>query len=213
MPAPRSPPRRDAEDGPFTIGVGVMAYHGWRNDPARGAEIYAAYLHKITDFVLWLLQGGHVVRVLMGELSDRRAVDDLFRALRTRKPALADGAVTFAPAQTLHDIMQQMADVDVVVATRYHNVVCALRMRKPTISIGYAPKNDALLAEMGLSAFCQHIEDFDVGRLEAQITRLMSDRAVFERRIDEASGLLECKLREQESQLAWLLRGRAIEPS
>jgi polysaccharide pyruvyl transferase WcaK-like protein len=212
LPAPRSAHRRDAGDGPFTIGVGVMAYHGWRNDPARGAEIYAAYLHKITDFVLWLLQGGHVVRVLMGELSDRRAVDDLFRALRTRKPDLADGAVTFAPAQTLHDIMQQMADVDVVVATRYHNVVCALRMRKPTISIGYASKNDALLAEMGLSAFCQHIEDFDVGRLEAQITRLMSDRAVFERRIDEASALLECKLREQESQLAWLLRSRAIEP-
>ena len=210
LPAPRSPPRRDAEDGPFTIGVGVMAYHGWRNDPARGAEIYAAYLHKITDFVLWLLQGGHVVRVLMGELSDRRAVDDLFRALRTRKPDLADGAVTFAPAQTLHDIMQQMAGVDVMVATRYHNVVCALRMRKPTISIGYASKNDALLAEMGLSAFCQHIEDFDVGRLEAQITRLMSDRAVFERRIDEASALLECKLREQESQLACLLRSRAI---
>jgi polysaccharide pyruvyl transferase WcaK-like protein len=206
LPAPRSARWRDAKDGRFTIGIGVMAYHGWRNDPARGAEIYAAYLHKITTFVLWLLQRGHVVRVLMGETSDRRAVDDLLRALRASNPNLGNGSVMFAPAQTLHDIMHQMADLDAVVATRYHNVVCALRMRKPTISIGYAPKNDALLAEMGLSAFCQHIEDFDVGRLEAQITRLMSHRAAYEGAIREASALLEGKLREQERRLALLLR-------
>jgi polysaccharide pyruvyl transferase WcaK-like protein len=112
----------------------------------------------------------------------------------------------FAPAQTLHDVMHQMADLDAVVATRYHNVVCALRMRKPTISIGYAPKNDALLAEMGLSAFCQHIEDFDVGRLQAQITRLMSHRAAYEGGIRAASALLEGRLREQESRLALWLR-------
>ena len=55
----------------------------------------------------------------------------------------------FAPARTLHDVMQQMADTDIVVATRYHNVVCALRMSKPTISIGYAEKNDALLRRSG----------------------------------------------------------------
>jgi polysaccharide pyruvyl transferase WcaK-like protein len=206
LPAPRSTRRRDAKDALFTIGIGVMAYHGWRNDPARGAEIYADYLHKITNFVLWLLHAGHAVRVLMGETSDRRAVDDLFRALRTRSPHLGKGSVMFTPAHTLHDVMQQMADLDAVVATRYHNVVCALRMCKPTISIGYAPKNDALLAEMGLAAFCQHIEDFDLARLEAQITRLMSHRAAYERSIREASAVLEGKLRDQESRLALVLR-------
>ena len=44
---------------------------------ARGAEIYAAYLEKITSYVLWLLDRGHRVRVLMGDEADRRAVDDL----------------------------------------------------------------------------------------------------------------------------------------
>ena len=77
----------------------------------------------------------------------------------------------FAPARTLHDVMQQMADTDIVVATRYHNVVCALRVGKPTISIGYAEKNDALLAEVGLADFCQDIERLDVDLLEAQTAR------------------------------------------
>ena len=49
--------------------------------------------------------------------------------------------------------MHQMAETRIVVATRFHNVVCALKMKKPTISIGYASKNDVLLAEMGLAEF------------------------------------------------------------
>jgi polysaccharide pyruvyl transferase WcaK-like protein len=206
LPAPSVPRRRAASGDPLAVGVGVMTYRGWRNDPSRGATIYTTYLEKITGFVLWLLERGHVVRILMGEDSDRHAVDDLFEALRKKKPDLAKGSVVFAPAHTLHDIMQQMAAVDVVVATRYHNVVCALRMRKPTISIGYAAKNDALLTEMGLTGFCQHIEHLDVQRLKKQITRLMSDRAHFRRQIGAANTRFERKLREQETRLALLIR-------
>ncbi len=162
LPAPASTRAPVGAGQPLTIGVGVMAYYGWRNDTARGAEIYAAYLAKITSYVVWLLDRGHRVRVLMGDQADRRAVDDLVQAVRSRRPARAGDAVRFAPARTLHDVMAQIADTDLVVATRYHNVVCALRVGKPTISIGYAKKNDVLLAEMGLADYCQDIERLDV---------------------------------------------------
>lgn len=208
LPAPPSTRRPDTADRVLTIGVGVMTYHGWRNHSTRGADVYRAYLEQITRFVLWLLEGGHGVRVLMGDATDRRAVEDLLGALRTRAPDLANGSLVFAPAQTLDDVMQQMADLDLVVATRYHNVVCALRMGIPTISIGYAGKNDALLAEMGLADFCQHIERLDVARLEAQTTRLLSDRAIFERQIREAGARFEKKLGEQEDRLASLICDR-----
>jgi polysaccharide pyruvyl transferase WcaK-like protein len=205
----RAPPairRQRAENEPLTIGVGVMAYHGWRKGGSRGAEIYAAYLEKLTKFVFWLLNRGHVVRLLIGETSDLRAVEDLLRAVCERKPDLGGGAIVFAPAKTLHDVMQQMADTDVVVATRYHNIVCALRMAKPTVSIGYSYKNDALLAEMGLSDFCQHVEDFDVELLQTQTARLISDRAVHERRICDVQTQFEIRLSEQENLLASLIR-------
>ena len=65
--------------------------------------------------------------------ADRRAVDDLIRAVRSRRPERTADSILFQSAQTLHDVMQQMADTDLVVATRYHNVVCALRMGRPTI--------------------------------------------------------------------------------
>ncbi len=207
LPAPASTRAPAGEGQPLTIGVGVMAYCGWRNEAERGAQIYAAYLGKITRFVVWLLDRGHVVRVLMGDQADRRAVDDLVRAVRSRRPARAEQAILFTPAQTLHDVMQQIADTDLVVATRYHNVVCALRVGKPTISIGYAQKNDVLLAEMGLAGYCQDIERLDVARLETQILRLISERPALEGRIRQAGARFQSRLREQEDLLASLIFG------
>lgn len=103
--------------------------------------------------------------------------------------------------------MAQIADTDLVVATRYHNVVCALRVGKPTISIGYAKKNDVLLAEMGLADYCQDIERLDVPRLELQTLRLISERPALEGRIREAGARFQSRLREQEDLLASLIVG------
>jgi polysaccharide pyruvyl transferase WcaK-like protein len=197
---------RPQEEGrPLTVGVGVMAYHGWRNDSTRGAGIYAAYLEKMTAFVLWLLDRGHAVRVLMGDEADRRAVADLLQAVRRRRPDLTENRLLFAPAHTLCDVMRQMAETDIVVATRYHNVVCALRIGRPTISIGYAAKNDDLLAEAGLADYCQHVERLDVERLKAQALRMMGDRPAMEDRVRQAGRRFESSLREQEALLASLI--------
>ena len=205
LPAPLSARPQTQGDAPLRIGLGVMTYQGWRNDSVDGAGIYALYLEKITDFALWLLKRGHVVRVLMGEVSDRRAVDDLILAVRQRHPDLAEDALLFEPATTLHDVMRQMTDVDLVVATRYHNVVCALKLDKPTISIGYADKNDALLTEMGLADFCQQIEQLDVERLKAQTTRMVAELPAFKRRIVAVRTQFEDRLREQEEVIRSLI--------
>ena len=125
--------------------------------------------------------------------------------MRSRRPDLAEDSIVFAPARTLHDVMQQMADTDIVVATRYHNVVCALRMGKPAISIGYAEKNDALLRQVGLAEFCQDIERLDLDLLEAQTARLISDRTAFERKLRDARTSFQTRLREQEALLAAMI--------
>jgi polysaccharide pyruvyl transferase WcaK-like protein len=149
------------------------------------------------------------VRVLLGDQADRRAVDDLFGAVRARRPDLAGQSMVFAPAFTLHDIMEQMAGTDVIVATRYHNVVCALRIGKPTISIGYSEKNDALLAEMGLAEYCQSIEQLDVARLEEQTLQLIADRLALEDRVRRVGARFQRRLREQEDLLASMIFGEA----
>ena len=47
--------------------------------------------------------------------------------------------------------MREIAPVGTVVAIRYHNVISALKLSKPTLSLSYATKHDVLMADMGLS--------------------------------------------------------------
>jgi polysaccharide pyruvyl transferase WcaK-like protein len=51
-------------------------------------------------------------------------------------------------------------------------VLCALKVAKPTVAIGYAPKNDVLMAEMGLDGFTQRAKTVGFDRLVEQFTEL-----------------------------------------
>src|SRR3954468_17199238 len=137
---------------------------------------------------------------------DRSAIDDLSRAVGEARPGGPPGSLAFEHAGTLHDLMQQIADTDIVVATRYHNIVCALRMCRPTISIGYAQKNDALLAQVELSDWCQHVERLDVDLLKAQLARMLAERSAVEGRIRQHIREFERRLQDQESILGRLIR-------
>jgi polysaccharide pyruvyl transferase WcaK-like protein len=195
VPSPHSP------SGPLRVGVGVMAYRGWYGFADGGESIFSRYIRKLADFVVRLLDGGHDVRLLMGDDEDRIAVDALMEAVGKVRPGtrLARGQV-----RSLGDVMEQMALTDIVVATRFHNIVCALKMCRPTISLSYARKNDVLMAEMGMAEYCQDVETFDVETLMAQFSRLSAGRDKHEQAIRERLA----GFREQiEKQNACLLSG------
>ena len=54
---------------------------------------------------------------------------------------------------TLGDLLREIEPVGTVVGARYHNVVSGLLLSKPTISVGYSLKHDALMADMGVPEF------------------------------------------------------------
>jgi polysaccharide pyruvyl transferase WcaK-like protein len=150
--------------------------------------------------VLWLLDQGHRVRILMGDAADRDAVADVLS--RVARPDLAQDRLVADPMRSLHDLMRQMAETDVIVATRYHNIVCALRLGKPLVSLGYAEKNDVLMTEMGVGRFCQHVERFDLDLLIEQFTQLVAERQRYEDGIRRANLSYQERLERQDSILA-----------
>jgi polysaccharide pyruvyl transferase WcaK-like protein len=154
-----------------------MGYYGWRNQQADGEHIYQEYMQKLTQFVIWVLDQGYQVRLLMGEIpADQRPVDDVMAAVVSH-PATRKGAITAPLINTLEDVFHAIAETDMVVATRFHNVLYALMLGRPVVSIGYAAKNEALLKEMGQVGYCQHIESFDVDRLKEQFCALTANHA------------------------------------
>ncbi|ASV88401.1 polysaccharide pyruvyl transferase family protein (plasmid) [Ochrobactrum quorumnocens] len=183
--------------GDQRVGLGIMTYKGWKKQAADGAAIYDNYLDKMTELIDELLQDGRQVRLLIGDKGDLEAVDDLQR----RISASNLGNVIFEPVASLNDLMQQIAKTDIVVASRYHNIVCSLSMGRPAISIGYARKNDALLNDTGLSEFCHHIESFDPKTLLAQIDNMFSRREELVKTVEDGVKLYRKRLAEQEEVL------------
>jgi polysaccharide pyruvyl transferase WcaK-like protein len=178
LPAPTPVPPIDPNV--LRVGVGVMAYRGWFGFAEGGQSIFSRYIGKLAMFVVYLLDSGHDVRLLTGDDDDIIAVEAIQAAVRELRP---DSKLAYAQVNSLSDVMGQMALTDIVVATRFHNIVCALKMCRPTISLGYARKNDVLMEEMGLGEYCQHIETFDVETLVAQFSQQVAAREKHEHTI------------------------------
>jgi polysaccharide pyruvyl transferase WcaK-like protein len=207
LPVPLLPPGPPGGKSQMTVGVGLIAYNGWQGQARSNMDIYATYLAKMVRFVCGLLDRGYRVLLLAGEVSDEHVVSDLLaRVSEARGPQIVQAGLRAEPSGSFYSVMQQMAQTDVIVASRYHNLVCALMMGRPTLSISYSIKDDALMRDAGLGGLCQPIEEFDVGGLLAQVTEVVANRKVYSDLIADRMRSFQASLAKQES----ILQGRYL---
>lgn len=155
LPAPAT---NEAAGTSGPVCVGVMDFHGSNDERDRAEEIHHRYLEGTTRFVRALAEDGRPVRLLTGDELDRPVAAAI-------ADAVGSPLVTVAEAASLADLMKETACADAVVATRYHNLVCALKVGVPTLALSYSAKSDALMADMGLGDFCHPAREADAERL------------------------------------------------
>lgn len=194
----------DDPGSPDIVGVGVMAYYGSNDERKHADEIYSSYVAKMAEFVRWLVDNGRRVRLFVGDTngSDDSVVQEILADLRKTRPDLDPSWVVAEPVISFTDVMAAMLPVGSVVAIRFHNIVCALRLSKPTISISYSPKHDVLMADMGLPGFGQPVSTLDIARLIEQFIEMES-----------RSGQLRQTLKERNAVNARLLDAQFAELS
>jgi polysaccharide pyruvyl transferase WcaK-like protein len=191
-------PPVSAEPGTARIvGVGVMAYYGTNDDRGRADEIHSSYTATMTRFIQWLLDDGREVRLFIGDASDMETIADIIGALRVSHPGAVPGRVLAEKITSFSELMHAMAPAGSVVATRYHNVMCALKLGKPAISLGYSDKNVSLMEDMGLPEFCQHANEISFDRLIEQFTKLEANAVQIRAALSERNAELAARLADQ----------------
>jgi polysaccharide pyruvyl transferase WcaK-like protein len=211
-PAPVAPVRpTPAPDARRSVAVGVLAYRGRQEDHTQGERILAAYSTAVGALVGRLLDEGYAVRMLTGDPDDTRVVDHVRAQVRATRPEAARH-VRFVPADSLAALMAEIAPVDAVVASRYHNVLCALHTATPTVSLGYAEKNVALMREMGLGAYCLDVRSLDVDQVLDLLHRAVADRDRVTRSLHARDSELRARLDAQWADLAALVQPAPDEP-
>ncbi len=191
---------------PKLVGVGVMAYYGGNDDRKQAAQIHSHYVETMTRFTQWLVENGYRVRLFGGDNKfDGEIAEKIQAELRTRQPGLEPSLVTVASVATYPELIKEMAPVGSVVATRYHNVMCALKLCKPTISLGYSRKFISLMGDMGMAEFHQFADSVDADRLIEQFQELESHHAQLQRKMADRNAANVRGLEEQFATLSRLL--------
>lgn len=156
------------------VGIGLMSK--FYTLPMNGETIYPAYISEIVNFTSWLFTQGYRVRLLVGDTyDDRRAVEDVQAGIKHQGARCDARQLIIESICSNEDLIRQLAATDIVIATRFHNIIMALMLEKPVISISYHPKNDALLTEVGLGELCQPIEHIDGERLIEQFNVIVEN--------------------------------------
>jgi polysaccharide pyruvyl transferase WcaK-like protein len=166
LPAAAVPPQPAKTRSRPVVGLGVMGDAGPYGASGRGhTTTYLAYLENLKTIIKWFLARKYDIRILSGDVGDGQAWQELRELLREELSAYDEEHIIYQPICSVQELLSQIVATDVVVATRFHNVLLALLCNKPVIAISFHHKCDSLMRMMGLSDYCLDIRDWNVSQL------------------------------------------------
>jgi polysaccharide pyruvyl transferase WcaK-like protein len=147
------------------VGLGVMVYAGRYSIATPSITTYSAYFDNLATFVRWLLSRQYDIRLLSGDIPDIQARREFRGLLREQLSVFEERHIIDEPICSVESLLAQIVEADIVVATRFHNVLMALLCEKPVISISFHHKCESLMRTMGLSEYCLDINCLEANRL------------------------------------------------
>jgi polysaccharide pyruvyl transferase WcaK-like protein len=155
-----------------------MDYRGGNDDRDRADDLHSAYVEKMSVFVRWLIDNDYDVWLFGGDATFDHAVAEEVKARADRAAGLPGSStrITAKRFASYAEMLTGLNGVGAVVATRYHNVMCALKLCKPTIAIGYSQKFVALMDSMGLGQFTLFADKLDADQLILRFQELQDRR-------------------------------------
>jgi polysaccharide pyruvyl transferase WcaK-like protein len=160
------------------VGVGLMDYYGKENKNSihkQGGQdaIYSNYMRKLYSFVTRLFEEKFIVRLLIGDVKyDSSVKKDLLQLIEKNGPKYEVEQIINEPIYDLVELLPQLAKSDIVVSPRFHNIILALMLNIPVISISYNKKFESLMKEFGLNEYCLAIEHLNVNWLLVKIREI-----------------------------------------
>jgi polysaccharide pyruvyl transferase WcaK-like protein len=185
LPEAEIPPDRRTKAGRPVVGLGLMEYAGKYSIEHPSRAVYLSYLENLVVFVEWLLAHGYEIRLLIGDTCDTGVKQDLRSLLKERLGTYDDSRITDRPISSVPQLLAELAETDIVAATRFHNVLLALLLNKPVVAISFHHKCTALMNEMGLAEYCHDINHMNASRLMEQFLDVEKNTDKLKQRIRE----------------------------
>jgi polysaccharide pyruvyl transferase WcaK-like protein len=178
------------------VGLGLKVYESTYSAADPRPATYTAYLESLAVFATWLLEHDYDIRLLLGD-ADTFVIEQFKSVLQAGFGRYDEKRIVAQPIASAQDLLAELAETDVVVATRFHNVLLALLLNKPVIAISFHHKCSSLMRQMTLSEYCHEIDHMEPDRLIAQFHELEQNREAIKRMIGHGVGEARAALDEQ----------------
>jgi polysaccharide pyruvyl transferase WcaK-like protein len=187
--------RHDGEEMPV-IGIGLKDYLGpGRLRDRHRNDTYRSYLNTLADLVGWLCRRRCKVRLIIGDvLYDSSVREDFMITLRERELISQEVQIVSEPACNLEDLLSQIAAIDFLVTSRFHNIVLAFMLNKPVVCLSDHSKLECLMNEIGLGEYCLPLASLEVDDIIATLVRL-------EKNADSVRAYIKCRAGEYRATL------------
>jgi polysaccharide pyruvyl transferase WcaK-like protein len=174
-----------------TVAVGIYAVE------KGGEAAKRSYIETIGTFVIWLLDHGYRTRIVIGDVQyDLPMLEQLREWLRAHS---ALDRVVDESVASFEDLLLQLAEADLVVATRFHNVLLSILLEKPVVSLSHMDKNDALMQSFGLSGYVRDLQGLHIDTVIALFQELERNSDSVRAAIQEKLELFRNQLEQQYS--------------
>jgi polysaccharide pyruvyl transferase WcaK-like protein len=200
----RQPAEISCERPVRSVALGVMDYRGWRGTGEDAERFQRAYVERMIELARRVHERGDELCLIIGDEAD-------LEPATTIAETVGDG-VSVVPSADLGDVLDALSQVDVVVASRYHNLVAAMIVGVPAISISYAPKHDQLMQRFGLGELCEPIDSFDPAAVIAHLDAVERDRVALGAAIRATTAELQATLSDAMARCLRSLRSRSRQP-
>jgi len=105
-------------------------------------------------------------------LYDSDVEQDFMELLHERGLMNKDGQIVSEPVFTVKQLLSQIAAIDFLVTSRFHNLVLALMLNKPVVCLSDHGKLDSLMTEIGLIEYCLPLANLDFDDLIDRVVKL-----------------------------------------
>lgn len=179
---------RVPEDGHLVVGINPMPVYDSRYWYDKDSGRYGDYLARLARFCQMLLRDGHRVYFFGTQIKDENAIDDLL--------ALCPGLdIPRRRSETVAQLMEVIAEADVVVPVRFHGTVLSLLDGRGVLGVCYYRKAADLLDDMHQEPFHVALDDFDpmdlYRRFRELAARLPQQQELIRRRKAEYASMLQ----------------------
>jgi polysaccharide pyruvyl transferase WcaK-like protein len=158
----------------IVVGINPMPVFDQRYWYKSEEDKYRDYVDKLSRFAKYLADKGYAVQLFNTHPKDLNVASDIIENLK--KMGLEQHQLPkIIKLFSVEDLIDEIANMDIIVATRFHASVLPLRFGIPVLGIGYYRKTDELLTDIGLGEYYVDINNFTTQELESRFDAMVKN--------------------------------------